>query len=963
MAEAQPASDAPSEPGLAALATGWPELSAWLDRLLDLDAAERLQVVQQDPTLEPRQRAQLLRLLAGSGVETGELLAPLSQLGAASVQLAQGADPTASQVGAEVGPYRLVRALGEGGMGSVWLAERREGPALRPVALKLPRLAWGGALAERLGRERDILAALEHPHIARLFDAGVDAAGRPWLALEVVEGLPLDEHARRQKLPLRARVALLLEVASAVSYAHARLVVHRDLKPSNILVAAVGGVKLLDFGIAKPMQGERAESTALTRAAGRALTPAYASPEQIRGEPLGVASDVYSLGVVAYELLAGARPHRAARDSAAALEEAVLTQDAPAASRTASEAGDADAARALRGDLDAILNRALKPLVAERYPTVDAFADDLRRWLNHEPVSAQPDRAAYRLRKFVRRHRGRVVAGGLVTAALLAGAGVSLWQAHRAEAARAAAEREAATARAVQGFLESVFRSNSGDQAQPGVARVTTARDLLDRGAARIGSELRDQPAARLRMLEVLAGMYEDLSELGRMRQMAELRLAQARELPPPQGPREQVAALAHLAHALALGGREVDARTRLDEAEALLSSAQLTDPTLRLAVLVRRASVLRADDPARSAKAAEQALAIASTLPASPAGLNAAYLAAEARNFGGQPERALPVIRDAIALLGRQPELGASILAPLHTLQGEAEAALGRLDAAEASYRRGIEVERARGGSGVLPHLLTVQLARFLARQERWREVAELIGPTAAWARNPPIPFETTVPMASATEGEALLHLGRPVEGLAALDLAVDQVGKLQDAADVAPRIQALRAAAWVRVGRLADAERALAEIDRGLAERGQPTAPQIEWARRELQLARGQAALAMEGWRAERAARQRSAEPDPAREPLAATELAMLLHAAGRAQAAADLAQAALAAYEPDPQTGRAWRGLGPARAWRVRGEALAALGQTAAAEQALAQARARLGSEGVAAGGTGRGGAGRR
>ena len=220
-------------------------------------------------------------------------------------------------------------------MSAVWLAERADGSLKRKVALKLPLLSWAPGLSERFARERDILATLEHPHIARLYDAGLDAQGRPYMALEHVEGRPIDAFCREQALPVAVCLQLLLQVADALAYAHGRLVLHRDLKPANILVTAQGQVRLLDFGVAKLMQGDSAVETALTRVSGRAMTPDYASPEQVRGEPLGTASDVYSLGVVAYELLAGTRPYRLQRGSAAELEEAITAQEIPAASTAA----------------------------------------------------------------------------------------------------------------------------------------------------------------------------------------------------------------------------------------------------------------------------------------------------------------------------------------------------------------------------------------------------------------------------------------------------------------------------------------------------------------------------------------------------------------------------------------------------------------------------------------------------
>jgi serine/threonine-protein kinase len=259
-----------------------------------------------------------------------------------------------------VGLYQLVRELGQGGMGAVWLAERADGLVKRAVALKLPHGAWRRAgLAGRMARERDILATLEHPHIARLYDAGLTTAEQPFLALEYVEGVPIDQYCAatdsRPALGLRAKLRLFLQVAQAVAYAHGKLVLHRDLKPANILVTRDGYVRLLDFGIAKLLADGEVKETRLTQFAGRALTLDYASPEQIRAEALAVTSDVYSLGVVLYELLTGSRPYKLKRDSRGALEDAILEAEPPRPSNAAPPENGAS----LRGALDTILLKAL----------------------------------------------------------------------------------------------------------------------------------------------------------------------------------------------------------------------------------------------------------------------------------------------------------------------------------------------------------------------------------------------------------------------------------------------------------------------------------------------------------------------------------------------------------------------------------------------------------------------------
>jgi serine/threonine-protein kinase len=412
------------------LSPRWGEISALLDEALALPATERPGWLDALEGVHAGVKNTLRDLLDGYGkIESRDFLATLPRL-ATSRASAQGVAVDGPAAGTSIGPYRLISELGHGGMGAVWLAERVDGQlARRRVALKLPRLAWGSALADRLARERDILASLEHPHIARLYDAGIEAHGRPYFAMELVEGQAIDAFCRERHLPLRARIALLLQVCDAVAHAHSRLVVHRDLKPGNILVTADGQARLLDFGIAKLMEGDRAEETALTRQAGRALTLDYASPEQIAGAPLGTASDVYSLGVVAYELLAGQRPYRLKRGSAAELEEAIAGVDPPRASDVAAAPTDR---RALRGDLDAILAKALRKDPAQRYPTMTAFADDLQRHLQGFAVLAQPERRMYLARKFVLRHRAAVASVAAVVLALGTGLGIALWQYHTA---------------------------------------------------------------------------------------------------------------------------------------------------------------------------------------------------------------------------------------------------------------------------------------------------------------------------------------------------------------------------------------------------------------------------------------------------------------------------------------------------------------------------------------------------
>jgi eukaryotic-like serine/threonine-protein kinase len=531
-------------------ATSWRAFSTLLDRALELLPAERLAWVDtlgpEHAALKPALRAVLEH---GAGVDTLQWLDTLPRSDGPAPPL----DEPELQPDALVGPYRLIRELGVGGMGAVWLAERADGTLKRQVALKLPRATWTRGLAERMARERDILASLEHPNIARLYDAGTDSKGRPFLALEYVEGRPIDVYCRERALSIRQRLQLLLEVASAVTFAHTRLVIHRDLKPSNILVTADGQVRLLDFGIAKLMEGDRTQETQLTQVAGHALTLDYASPEQIRGEQIGTASDVYSLGVVAYELLTGARPYKLKRGSAAELEETIATVDAPLASASAI---DTAARKELRGDLDAILNTALRKDAQQRYASVDAFAQDIERHLRGEPVLARPDRAGYRLRKFVGRNRLAVGAAAAVLLAVLTGATVALWQASVATRERDRALRLADRQESVLGFMNALV----SDAARGG--KPVTTEQLLKRTEAMVGSELKADPEAHAYLLSMMSTTMQTLGNSAEAIRLGEQALAL---LDPSSDPDVRDRIL--IAQALAIGwtGRYDEARGILE--------------------------------------------------------------------------------------------------------------------------------------------------------------------------------------------------------------------------------------------------------------------------------------------------------------------------------------------------------------------------------------------------------------
>jgi eukaryotic-like serine/threonine-protein kinase len=405
-------------------------LSPLLDELLDATAAERELRLAQIRAEDHVRAAELARLLAiKAQVDTEAFLE----------------DTAADRVAAEwplpgrtVGSYTLVREIGAGGMGTVWVAPRSDGRYEGQAAVKLLNLALLGQTGtERFRREGNALARLTHPNIAHLIDAGA-AAGQPFLVLEYVDGAPLDAWCDTRALDVDARIEVFLQVLAAVSYAHSRLILHRDLKPSNILVSGEGQVKLLDFGIAKLLDDDpsAAARTGLTQLGGRALTPDYAAPEQAQGADVSTATDVYTLGVLLFQLLAGAHPTARAVMGHVERLRAVVEAEPQRLSDAALAAGAAGAqarsttppalARTLRGDLDNIVAKALKKAPAARYATADAFAADLRRFLAHQPVAARPDSAPYRLGKFIRRNRAALSAALLVVLALAVGvAGVA----------------------------------------------------------------------------------------------------------------------------------------------------------------------------------------------------------------------------------------------------------------------------------------------------------------------------------------------------------------------------------------------------------------------------------------------------------------------------------------------------------------------------------------------------------
>ncbi|MDH4048525.1 MAG: tetratricopeptide repeat protein [Gammaproteobacteria bacterium] len=439
-------------------------------------------------------RLEVEAMLAADESEDGVLDRSLASLDV-------GTDPAPMADGQIVGSWRILSELGRGGMGIVYLAERADGTYEQQVALKVIR---GGVFAADMEphfvRERRILGRLQHPSIARLIDAGATADGMPFLVMELVHGEPITDWCRNNKLGIRERLQLMLQVCDALQHAHRNLVVHRDLKPGNILVTGDGNVRLLDFGVARLLAGPDDDQQILTRAGFFHLTPEYAAPEQISGEAITTATDIFALGAVLYELSTNNRP----RENVAGSPSAVLrAMEQPIGLPSKAPELAANWRSQLQGDIDAIVRKATAPDASRRYASVAALAEDIRRYLAHEPVMARPESVAYRSGKFIRRHRVGVAAMLAIAIAVAGGITATAWQAGEAAA-------QAKKAEAVKEFVLSLFAGVDPAQA---LGEELTARQLVDSGATRIQSELVNEPVVRAEVLTFLADMYDKMDQ------------------------------------------------------------------------------------------------------------------------------------------------------------------------------------------------------------------------------------------------------------------------------------------------------------------------------------------------------------------------------------------------------------------------------------------------------------------
>jgi len=530
---------------------------------------------------DPSLRAEAKHLLAAHERSSGILDAPLYPQSETPAEAESDAN-----AGRRIGPYRTVQLLGHGGMGSVYLAERVDGQFERQVALKLLRTGVDAEdRAQRFRAERQILASLTHPNIARLLDGGVTEAGQPFFVMEHVDGRPLDQYCDAQRFSVQARIDLFLTVCEAVQYAHRSLVVHRDLKPTNILVTADGTPKLLDFGIAKLLDPDALHPHAppRTRTGLLPITPAYASPEQVRGEPITTASDVYQLGLLLYELLAGQRPYRLSGRTPSEMERIICEEEPTRPSTAITQAGTppedeaspeqigrarqarpGQLQKTLQGDLDTIVLKALRKEPERRYDSAEQLADDLERHLDGRPVAAHADTWTYRARKFVRRHAWGVGVTALI-ALLLAGSVIALTlQNQRIAEERDRAQIETMKTEHVKAFLIALFGTAWQNVGGPDSVAV---RASLNEGVERLQQRLSDQPEIRAEMMSAVAAVYQRLGDAPAARPLLKEALATHRSL---EHPGEVASLLLDLAAVAEQRGTPEEAEALYREALAL---------------------------------------------------------------------------------------------------------------------------------------------------------------------------------------------------------------------------------------------------------------------------------------------------------------------------------------------------------------------------------------------------------
>ena len=793
----------------------WPAVSRLLDEWLELSQEERVAWLDHLGPEHAQSVAVLRRLAAAQeridGAAFLETLPDASRTGTSRPEV------DGIRAGMLVGPYLLIREIGQGGMGVVWLAERADGEMKRPIALKLPMVSVPGRmLAERFARERDILARLAHTGIARLYDAGVAGGGQPYLAMEYIEGERITTYCDQRKLGVKARLQLFLQVLRAAQYAHTNLVVHRDLKPANVLVTEHGDVRLLDFGIAKLLSDGAAAETELTRLGGRALTPEYASPEQIAGESITTASDVYSLGVVLYELVTGLRPYKLKRETRSGLEDAILTAATlrPSQAGTAVEAAQARGvtparlARSLKGDLDTLVLKALSREPGKRFPTADAFAQDIQRYLNGEPLLARPESGWYRTSKFISRNRLAVGSAAAVVAALAIGMGVAVREARVAQV-------QSRTAETVRTFLLDLFRANSNQNVDPVKARQTTARELLDIGAKQIDGAMNDAPQAKLSLLETLFRLYADLGLQNQAVPLGRKRVALAKSIYGPAHP-EVARALVELAVDSGESSFANERPALLKEAGAILDRSRDFQSRTRALYYLAMGNNSLDKDLAGSVAFAGRSIEILRRYPPSRELVAALNLHGQGQDMLSQYPEAISTLSEAARIANALQGEARRPLPAIYAVRADAQRHVLDFTGAEYSSRLALQIANDLKGSESVDVLQTeYRLGVLLSQTSRPLEGLPFLKSAvdrSVRLMGPDDVFHT--PMVRRAYGVHLIRYGHVEEGTSLLALAMDRVRRANRAktADFAMTLE-YAAAGETQLGHFRQAEAMLEE------------------------------------------------------------------------------------------------------------------------------------------------------
>jgi eukaryotic-like serine/threonine-protein kinase len=768
----------------------WTDIEPCFDRALELSGSEREAYVSELASRLPAIGAAVRELLAGCDEleAKGFLNDPVMNLSAASL------------VGRQIGVYTIDSLIGRGGMGEVWLALRSDGRFEGKFAIKFLDSSTASPVAlDRFRREGRLLARLAHPHIARLIDAGVVPGGRPYLVLEYIDGERIDRFCDQHSLDTKARVRLLLDVLSALAHAHSNLVVHRDIKPSNVLVTRDGLVKLLDFGIGKLLRSdtEGEEGETLTRLEHSALTPEYAAPEQFLGEPASTATDVYQLGVLMFVLLAGRLPIATQGTTRAERVKATLDTEPARLSAAAAQ----DARKTLRGDLDAIVSKALRKPPRERYATAAALADDLARYLDNEPVAARANLLGYRMRKFVIRYRSAVIGTSAAILALIAATGFAFLQMREAQIQRDLSREQAKRAE-VQAEFVTLMMSTVGD-------KPTTAEQLLDAGQQLLDKHYGGDTRFRATAMVNLSARYADLGLTNKSHAVLESADALAHQLNDPSLIARSQCALGE--SELDLGHTDT-AAARIRAGRAALDSAQSADPGIVEDCTAAEAGMRDAQgDPAAATRIAERALALLESMgethdmrypsllgrisdyykEAGDTHTGFAYgeraLAASENNGLGDTDQSMTAMHNLASSLSgfgevkaacerehqvvsRLQATGRTIITPMAVLYGNCFLKTGDAGTALSWFDKGLKTAEDQNEASLQMHAL-VYRARALIALERFAEAAADLDRVGASAKRNIAMAATAMMRAQIVRAQLMLAQGRAEDARRILD------------------------------------------------------------------------------------------------------------------------------------------------------------------------------------------------